>query len=77
MSGLLAFLLVGIAMGLALVVIDLLVAPVVRGWLAGRRAGDAWLFVAPGTISARVFDNLLAAALLAVLTLAFRAGGVL
>jgi len=78
MSGLLALLLLGLAAGVALTVVALLVAPLVRGWRRDHPAsGDDWALATPGAVTARLIDNLAAIALLAALLLAFVLGGVL
>jgi hypothetical protein len=77
-NGLVALLLLGIAAGIALTMVVLLVAPVVRGWREDRPASDdAWALATPGAIATRVIDNLLAVGAAALLLLAFRLGGVL
>lgn len=75
MSGVTLWLLVGIAAGFVLIVADLLVTPVVRGWRIDRQDVE-WLPGAnPRTLSARVIDNILAFALVAAIVLAFRFAG--
>ena len=71
MSGVTLWLLIGGAAGFVLIVADLLVTPVVRGWRTWPVL--EWLPGAdPGTLGARVIDNLLALALIAAVVLAFR-----
>lgn len=72
MSGITLWLLIGLGAGFVLVVADLLVTPVVRGW----RPMLEWLPGAePGTLVARVIDNALALALIAAILLVFRLVG--
>jgi hypothetical protein len=77
-NGLVALLLLGIAAGIALTMVVLLVAPVVRGWREDRPASDDdWALATPGAIATRVIDHLLTIGVAALLLLAFRLGGVL
>jgi hypothetical protein len=77
MSGLTLWALVGGAAGLALVALNLLVTPVVRGWRAGHPVLEWLPGGEPGTLSARLVDNILALALIAAVVLAFRSAGAL
>jgi hypothetical protein len=75
MSGLTLWLMIGAAAGFVLIVADLLVSPVVRGWRTDRPMVE-WLPDAdPRTLGVRVIDNLLALALVAAIVLAFRFAG--
>ena len=77
MSGLFVLLLIGAAVGIAFTVADMLVAPVVRGWRDDSRVPLPWNFAAPGTLAARLFDSLVAIALVTCVLLAFLMAGVL
>ena len=77
MSSLVLLLLIGATAGLAFAVADMLVAPVVRGWRDDSRRPLPWSFAAPGTLAARLFDGLVAIALVTCLLLAFLMAGVL
>lgn len=71
MSGVTLWLLIGVAAGFVLIVADLLVTPVVRGWRTDRQSVE-WLPGAdPRTLTARVIDNCLALALVSAIVLAF------
>lgn len=74
MSSLTLWLMIGVATGFVLIVADLLVTPVIRGWRSWPVL--EWLPGAePGTLSARLIDNLLALAMIAAIVLAFRFAG--
>ena len=76
MNSIVLYLLVGAAAGLALAVTDRLVAPLVRGWRARRHAtGSDAPAAAPGTLTARLVDDLVALALIGAIVLAFRLAG--
>jgi hypothetical protein len=77
MSAFLLLLLIGATAGIAFAVADMLVAPVVRGWRDDSRLPLQWSFAAPGTLAARLFDSLVAIALVTCLLLAFLLAGVL